>query len=303
MEEKQAEFLIMARKPPLPPTSLQVSNASYCFLGTSSAKNGELRLLMAGREVCSEEYQVVREGYPSLALELVTAGAGSLELKGRRRDLLPGTIFSYGPGMPHAIRTNPGKRVTKYFVNFTGREAETLMSAAGMMPGRVAMIPNLKPMVTVFDLILERGGRSSQSNAELCAELLRVILRMSLESVPLRSGKPRRDDCYARATALIDAEYVTLKSIASIARRIGVTPEHLSRTFREMGAEKPSHRLISKKMTHAAGLLLSGGWKVKQIAYELGYATQFHFSAVFKRQFGYSPRSLQQRMLKGAKRE
>ena len=289
----------MARMSLLPPTSLQVSNASYCFLGTSPANKDELRMLMAGREVCREEYQIIREGYPSLALELVVAGAGSLELKGKRCDLLSGAMFSYGPGMPHAIRTNPGKRVTKYFINFTGREGEALLNAAGMKPGSVAMIPDLKPMVTVFDLILERGGKSSQSNAKLCADLLRVILRLSRESVPLRSGKPRRDDCYARTVALIDAEYVTLKSIGTIARRIGVTPEHLSRTFREMGAEKPSRRLISKKMTHAAGLLLSGGWKVKQIAYELGYATQFHFSSVFKRHFGCSPRSLQQHMLQG----
>ena len=292
----------MAQKSPLPPTSLQVNNARYCFLTTSLAKKGELRLLMAGREACREEYRVAREGYPSLAIELVVAGTGTLELEGKRRELFPGAIFSYGPGMPHTIRTNPGKSLTKYFVNFTGREAETLMHETGMNPGKIAMIPNLKPMVTVFDLLLERGGRSSKSNAYLCAEFLRVILRMSGESVPLRSGKHRRDDCYAKATALIDSEYVSLKSIGSLARRVEVTPEHLSRTFRKMGMEKPSHRLISKKMTHAAGLLISGGWKVKQIAYELGYATQFHFSAVFKRHFGYSPRSLQHRMLKGAKR-
>jgi len=292
----------MARKPALPPTSLQVSHARYCFLGTSPSKKGELRLLMAGREVCREEYQVSREGYPSLAIELVVAGTGSLELDGKSLELLPGAIFTYGPGIPHALRTNPGKSLTKYFINFTGSEAETLLREAGIAPGRVAGILNLKPMVTVFDLLLERGGLSSKSNADLCAELLRVILRMSRESVPLRSRKPRRDDCYARAVALIDSEYVSLKSIGNLARRVGVTPEHLSRAFREVGAEKPSHRLISKKMTHAAGLLISGGWKVKQIAYELGYATQFHFSAVFKRQFGYSPRSLQQRMLKGAKR-
>jgi AraC-like DNA-binding protein len=45
-------------------------------------------------------------------------------------------------------------------------------------------------------------------------------------------------------------------------------------------------------MNHAANLLLTGA-KVKLVACELGYANPFHFSAVFRRYFGYPPRELQ----------
>ena len=63
-----------------------------------------------------------------------------------------------------------------------------------------------------------------------------------------------------------------------------------------MGEVPPSKRLSLKKLTQAAGLLLSGEWKVKEVAYRLGYATPFHFSSVFRRHFGYSPRALQRQM-------
>jgi AraC-like DNA-binding protein len=66
-----------------------------------------------------------------------------------------------------------------------------------------------------------------------------------------------------------------------------------------MREDPPSRRLILKKMNRAVELLLSGDWKVKQVAYELGYATQFHFSSVFKRHFGHPPKALQQRRRRG----
>ena len=286
----------MRRKSSLPPLSQQVSDSRYCFLSTSTAPTQGLRLLMAGREVCREEYQVTRDGYPSLALELVVAGSGTLELAGKNSALLPGVIFSYGPDVPHSIRNKPGGRLVKYFVDFVGEEGMHLLKIAGMTPGKVAGIRNAEPLITSFELLLNRGDRVSKSNAELCADLLRVILRMSVETVPIRPGLTLKDDCCSRAIALIDKEYEVIRSISEVAGRLGVTAEHLSRTFRKMGEVPPSKRLSLKKLTQAAGLLLSGEWKVKEVAYRLGYATPFHFSSVFRRHFGYSPRALQRQM-------
>ena len=286
----------MKRTASLPPLSKQVSDSRYCFLSTSTARTGGLRLLVAGREVCREEYQVVREGYPSLALELVVAGSGTLEVGGKKCVLLPGVFFCYGPGVSHSIRAEPGTRLVKYFVDFVGEEGVRLLKLSGMTPGKVAEIRNVEPLVAVFELLLNRGGRVTKSNADLCADLLRVILRMSAETAPVRARPLLRDDCCRRAIAIIDREYEEIRKIGEVAERLGVSAEHLSRSFRQMGEPPPSRRLSLKKLTQAAGLLLSGEWKVKEIAYRLGYATPFHFSSVFRRHFGYSPRALQRRM-------
>ncbi len=291
----------MARSAPLPPLSAQVSDSRYCFLSTSTAPTKGMRLLMAGREFCREEYQVVRQGYPSFALELVVAGSGTLELGGKKLALLPGTIFSYGPGVPHAIRSQPGERLVKYFVDFVGLEAEKLMESAKVKAGKVAMIRDAEPLVAVFDLLINRGGRISKNNTDLCTDYLKAILRMSSETLPLRSRKIQKDNCYNRAVTLIDREYASIRTLEELAGRLGVSPAHLSRSFRAVGEPPPSQRLSRKKMTHAAGLLLSGEWKVKQVAYHLGYATPFHFSSVFKRHFGYSPRALQKQMRGGTR--
>ena len=210
-------------------------------------------------------------------------------------------IFSYGPGVPHTIRSQAGERLVKYFVDFVGSEGEQFLKSAKLNDGKAAMIRDAEPLVAVFDLLINRGGRTSKNNVDLCTDYLRAILRMCGESIPLSSRKIHKDNCCNRAIALIDNEYATLKTIEEVARRLGVSAEHLCRSFRAIGEEPPSKRLSRKKMSHAAGLLLSGEWKVKQVAYHLGYATPFHFSSVFKNHFGYSPRALHQQMRGGGK--
>lgn len=283
----------MGKKPKLPPLSVQVSEARYCFLSDSATPSESLRLLMAGREVCNEEYLIDRSGYPSLAIELVVAGHGTVELDGKHHDLQPGMVFTYGPCIRHVIKA--GGSLIKYFADFTGKEGEALLRDSGISPGSVAMVRNPEPLTALFELLLDRGGSDSPINPELCADYLRPILRSCLEKVPSARRDGAVDDCYRRARALIDAEYAVIRSVAGLAGKTGVTPEHLSRVFRKIGEPSPSLLLNSKKMTHAAGLLVSGGWKVKQVAYELGYATPFHFSAAFKRHFGCSPRALRSR--------
>jgi AraC-like DNA-binding protein len=94
---------------------------------------------------------------------------------------------------------------------------------------------------------------------------------------------------------MIESDYTGIRSVADLARRLDVTPEHLTRTFHAMGDESPLKRITMRKLKHASDLLISGGSTVKGVAAELGFANPFHFSAVFKRHFGYSPRTLQRR--------
>jgi hypothetical protein len=65
----------MRERNKLPPISSIVKESRYCVLSSDVSAHGEdVELLMAGWEPCGEDYLIRREGYPSLALELVAAG-------------------------------------------------------------------------------------------------------------------------------------------------------------------------------------------------------------------------------------
>jgi AraC-like DNA-binding protein len=53
----------------------------------------------------------------------------------------------------------------------------------------------------------------------------------------------------------------------------------------------PGKWLVNKRLEFAAGLLLNGNSNVTQVAFESGFEDVSHFSRVFKKKFGVSPRS------------
>jgi AraC-like DNA-binding protein len=250
---------------------------------------------MAGREVCSDDYAVRRSGYPTLALEIVEEGEGTLRLGRKTMHLRPGMIFTYGPETPHAIRSVAGSRLVKCFVDFTGAEGERLLREAGLGPGKVAMARDHRSMVRLVELMLGRGDVPAATSHALCADYLRALLRLAGETHPVKVGLRKSSDCHRRAMEVIESSHVTIRSVTEMARRIGVTPEHLARSFKVMGDDTPLRRLTTLRMNHAANLLISGEAQVKRVAADLGYANPFHFSAVFKRHFGFSPKSLRKR--------
>lgn len=254
-----------------------------------------MRFLMAGREVCLEDYAVRRPGYPSLALEIVEEGEGILRLGRKTIPLRPGMIFTYGPEIPHSIWAVPGSKLVKCFVDFTGAEGAGLLSEAGLAPGRIALARDASSMLRLMELMLRRGDSVTAPSHALCGDYLRALLRLAGEHRPVKSASGKSSDCHTRALALIERDHQQIRSVAELARRLGVTPEHLARSFKAMADETPLRRLAARRMHHAANLLVSGGSQVKRVAADLGYANPFHFSAVFKRHFGFSPKSLRKR--------
>jgi transcriptional regulator GlxA family with amidase domain len=75
--------------------------------------------------------------------------------------------------------------------------------------------------------------------------------------------------------------------LASIVR---LNPCHFSRAFRNSFGESPLEYIIRQRMERAQGLMLSTDAPLSQIALDCGMADQAHFSRMFHRVVGESPR-------------
>jgi two-component system, response regulator YesN len=93
------------------------------------------------------------------------------------------------------------------------------------------------------------------------------------------------------ALALVHDDPAAPLPLAAVARRLAVTPAYLSRVFsREMGVSFTAH-LAEVRMRAAAALLGGSNLKVHEVAERVGYASVEHFSRVFRRVMGASPRA------------
>lgn len=88
----------------------------------------------------------------------------------------------------------------------------------------------------------------------------------------------------------IDREYINLKSVGEIARRLSYNECYLSHLFKEKTGITVKEYLLKKKILKAAELLKDENITVAQISDYLNFASPHTFSQAFKRFWGASPK-------------
>jgi len=266
----------------------RVRRGDYYFLDLAP-EAAELAVVCGGREVCDQTYVVDRPGFRYFSLEFVAAGHGTLSLSGRRFSLVPGTVFSYGPGVPHRIEVTTPTPMVKYFVDFVGSQASGLVKEA-YPEGHPWEVTATAWIQRLFEDLKVAADTLQESRTNVCALIVRQLL--SLLADRGLSGTPEDTPLnlkYRNLRAALKDLALQGLGLEEAARRCGVSPSYLSRLFRKFDSVTPHRFLVQCRMAFAASLLLDPQLLVKEVAQLTGYDDQYHFSRNFKEIYGYSP--------------
>jgi len=254
--------------------------------------DGPLHVACAGREHCESTYLVEREKFPCHGLEFVADGGGHVVLDGQSFPLSPGVVFSYGPHTRHRISNSTENPMTKYFVDFFGGEAEALLSQGALRPGGAVQVFEVEPMRVLFDHLISAGNGDSSAADALCSAYLRVILLRAARGIaPSQRSSPSTERFFHRCLEHLDDHFTQLRDLHDLAAAMKTQPARLCRIFKQHGHPGPFALLTRKKMHFAAELLAAARMSVQETAARVGYADPYHFSRLFKRHFGRSPRN------------
>lgn len=91
---------------------------------------------------------------------------------------------------------------------------------------------------------------------------------------------------------LFQNQYEDHHSLNSLSRFVGLSPFHLTRIFKELTDKSPHQYLIEIRLSKAAEQLLEG-LSITEVCYACGFANPSHFSRLFQRSFGTTPRNFQ----------
>jgi AraC family transcriptional regulator len=93
-----------------------------------------------------------------------------------------------------------------------------------------------------------------------------------------------------RAIDFIEARLDKTVSLADMASSAGLTRMHFAAQFRSATGLRPHEYLLRRRIERAQEMLLGSGMSLVDVARSVGFQTQAHFTGVFKRYAGQSPR-------------
>ena len=167
--------------------SRQVREARRYYLNLGPAGPRTDLVRCGGCEHCEPDYRVDRpKGFQFHCVELVAQGEGTVRLGKTEFRLRPGVVFSYGPGVPHWIRSAAKAPMVKYYVNFDGPIAQKLLARGPLGNGKAVQMPDLRQVVELFELLQRNGSGDNPLRHPICASLLEsLLLTIESQAIPV----------------------------------------------------------------------------------------------------------------------
>ena len=191
----------------------------------------------------------------------------------------PGQSFSYGNKRNHICICFRGPRMERYIE--TGflpiNEKEPFIK-----------VHNPKKLLTDFRKLLQHCFIPEEiHHAQAVLELESILLH-------LKNQQKIGYDTLLKSKIITlgnEISYSPCKNwdFAKESSKLKISITHFRRVFKALLSTTPRHYLTVCRMRHAASLLSSSGKMVKEIAFECGYSSEFHFSREFKRIMSLSP--------------
>ncbi len=97
-----------------------------------------------------------------------------------------------------------------------------------------------------------------------------------------------------RLTEFILAHLNQNLSLDMLAQQLGFSSYHFARLFRQTTGESPHQFVLRKRIEAAQRLLKETNLSLTQVALEVGFPNQSHFTQAFKHRVGYTPRIYRQ---------
>lgn len=138
-------------------------------------------------------------------------------------------------------------------------------------------------------------GVSSQLPVRRFAEIAEILKKGAQElSQRLSSTGRSPNRAYVlsvveQAEEIINNNLHTALDMKELAENLYVSYSWFRKVFKEQTGEAPSEYQLNRRIKKACESLQDGDQTVRQISEELGFKTQNHFSALFKRKTGLSP--------------
>jgi AraC-like DNA-binding protein len=191
-----------------------------------------------------------------------------------------------------------GRQVATFFCG----QARTERVAGAKFEGVRRRVAPLGIDVQALEGAFEKLPLVPERRMEHVGLLLSAVVHRHVEAMErdfrdrrdLLRGQPRVEQAvaYAREHCCEDFQE------SDVARACGISPSHLSRTFRKIMGVTFTQYLTELRMTEAQRLLVRTSMSVMEVAMQVGYSRHSYFSKRFRETVGITPIDFRRRVLR-----
>lgn len=267
---------------------------SFGVLNKDEMENAPLQLLDGGIEYRYQEnyeyHNAGRPGYQGYLFQCTLKGEGCFEKNGECIRLTPGRGFLVR--MPEDSRYFLPESASweLVFLHFDGPAAAAFQEKIEELCGGVFKLHEdsraIEMIVHLQNRMLNGDYLRKYEGGKFTYEFLCALLT-EIESPSVTDKKSF--GIVNQAIEIMEEEYTSLSGVLELAERIGVSWEHLTRSFRrEMGCA-PVKYLTQLRLQAAMNQLLNSDDTIEEIACKNGFANGNYFNKVFRKHTGLTP--------------
>ncbi len=244
--------------------STQVLKAHRFYFDIHARAHHGVTVVCGGLEHCERDFCIDRKDFPFYSIEYVARGRGELILRGRMFPLVAGAVFAYGPDVPHVITSDPRDRLVKYFVDFQGPRALSLLETYAPHPGEVVRVKNPDQILRIFDDLILNGQNVNRYSDLICATILEhLTLTVAETAVAGDFAGTAALATYQTCRDHIRENCLSLQTLSDIAEACHIDEAYLCRLFKRFGDLSPYKCLTRLKLNVAATRLQAPGATIK----------------------------------------
>lgn len=227
---------------------------------------------------------------PYAAIEFMRRGA--FVKRGRRSIFVDTEIaVTFEPGEHFEVTHPVGADNAGLTLRFEPAAIEALAPARG----RAVLRPSLRTPPALHFRLERVAARLTQDTdvaaEESLIELARAVLSCATGEEEVATGPSRSDRDRADAVRqFLCAELSNKVTLGRIAAAAGCSPWHVSKTFRKVTGSTIHAWLVRLRLRHALDALRRGERDLTALALRVGFSSHSHFTAVFRREYGSTPR-------------
>lgn len=234
---------------------------------------------------------VIREGWHSWQFMLTLRGDGEAEVDGHVLAIPAGAAVLLPRDRAHRYRRVPSCPHWEYrWVEFDGEQVPSLLRMLGLGDAWcVPLCSQVRPTIaSVHDLLLSRGDEALGQAATLFMHALAAVAHRA------RQRPEAAPSAVERAVAWMSLHLHRQVQLSDLTRASGVSLRHCVRLFHATHGVPPMVYLRLLRVNRAKALLTQGDLRINQIARAVGYEHVQHFTRMFSREVGMSPRAFRQ---------